>query len=142
MYWSNRRILTSQNLTIGGISISLAGDWNQIPPVIERDSEDEIVIAYFRSSRLWPIFISYRLHTQVRAAQDPEYAAYVRTNGIPTTGPNSFGLHHNSFIYPDECEYATFPPEISVDTPPTSRCAILCVLNTQVDTYKPLTLCY
>jgi ATP-dependent DNA helicase PIF1 len=60
----------------GGALVVAAGDFHQIPPVIEFGSRDEIIAASVKFSYLWTQFEIIQLTVPVRQENDPEYARY------------------------------------------------------------------
>ena len=62
------------NRSMGGILFVGAGDFRQIPPVIQYGTKEDIISASIRYSSLWKEFRSLQLAVPVRQQNDPGYA--------------------------------------------------------------------
>ena len=60
---------------MGGVLFVGAGDFRQIPPVVQYGSKEDILNASVRFSSHWKTFCVLRLTVPVRHQSDPEYAA-------------------------------------------------------------------
>jgi hypothetical protein len=70
-----------------GKVVVAAGDFRQTCPVVPRATRDQVLQACVKASPLWAHFRVLHLTVPVRAAEDPEFAAFLETVG------NGVALH-------------------------------------------------
>ncbi|XP_021743265.1 ATP-dependent DNA helicase PIF5-like [Chenopodium quinoa] len=75
-----RGICSSSEL-FGGKIVVFGGDFRQVLPIIPRKTQQEAVTASLVTSALWPQLLKFRLNENLRAKDDPEYAAYLLALG-------------------------------------------------------------
>lgn len=72
----------------GGKVMLLGGDFRQVLPVVERGTRHDVVQACIKSSRIWPIFKSYSLTTNMRLqggdGQYRDWLLQVGNGDVPT----------------------------------------------------------
>jgi hypothetical protein len=69
-----REIRCCPNLPFGGLTFIAAGDFQQIPPIVENGNKDQILAASVRNSELWKYFTIFTLTIPVRQIDDEEHA--------------------------------------------------------------------
>ena len=78
------RQLRRDNTPCGKLLFICAGDFRQIPPVVEYGSRKDTVKASIRSSPLWEFFVVENLTVPVRQSEDLAYADFVDKIGNDT----------------------------------------------------------
>ncbi|XP_021724310.1 ATP-dependent DNA helicase PIF1-like [Chenopodium quinoa] len=75
------RDICNPELLFGGKIVVFGGDFRQVLPVVPKRTQREAVAASLVSSVLWPLLIKFRLTENIRARQDPTYAAFLLALG-------------------------------------------------------------
>lgn len=65
----------------GGKVVVFGGDFRQVLPVLPNKSQQEAVEASLVSSSLWPLFTRFYLTENMRAREDPNFAAFLLSLG-------------------------------------------------------------
>ena len=60
------RDVTGKNVYMGGITCLFSGDFRQTLPVIAKGTRSDEVHACLKSSYIWPVVTTLRLHTNMR----------------------------------------------------------------------------
>ena len=58
------------NRSFGGKTFILGGDFRQILPIVEKGSRHDQVNSCLKRSTLWPLFIQFRLHRNMRVTNN------------------------------------------------------------------------
>lgn len=75
------RDLCDPNTPFGGKVVVFGGDFRQVLPVVPHKTQNEAVEASLVSSALWPNFIRFSLTDNMRAKEDPNFAAFLLALG-------------------------------------------------------------
>lgn len=78
------RDVMGNDVPFGGKVVVAAGDFRQTAPVVPRASRTTISAASPKSHHLWRRFQAMQLTVPVRAATDPQFAAFLETVGNGT----------------------------------------------------------
>ena len=71
-----RSIRRNPNVPCGGLIFVCAGDFRQIPPVVEHGGKWNTIEASVKNTKLWPLFEKITLTTHMRQTEDSDFSEY------------------------------------------------------------------
>ena len=120
----------------GGLVFIGAGDFRQIPPIVERGTREDTVKASVKFLDIWQQFNVHKLILPVRQQQDPEFSLLVDAIANGTLPENEEGKVTLNIIQTttDINKWLEFTyPDLIQGTASTDDGILLSVLNKQVD---------
>jgi ATP-dependent DNA helicase PIF1 len=139
------RDLCNPAVPFGGKIVVFGGDFRQVLPVVPQKTQQEAVGASMVNSRIWPSLIKFRLSENMRAREDPQFAAFLLALGNGQLQTEENALIQLPMHIIQTCAVAEEPittlgesifPEISnqlIDPDIFTDRAILTPLNDDVD---------